>query len=330
VGLDPLFHRFRVTDRGDSERLFPQYFLRETAGNEKWIRLRPPFCLYPVYYPLRPADAARHRYHRRDFYQVVFVVGGSGSLAMRREPKHRALSTGEVLFLEPLLDAHFLPGARGLRMASYSFRPSALGYPDEILRERRLAEAYPLLQAFAPRETGPVAFRPSPSGFSTLLFHAFHGLEEFHRDPFGAVPPLILRLLLEWLAPRLPGNPSPKNRDSAVAGARIYLNEHFRERQSLASLSARFRLSPTYFSRRFNEETGMGLQAFLNRLRVAEARRLLVETRLPIHRIAGEVGYGSVGHFNAVFRDLMGRTPGACRAGRGGRGAARPHQSMGA
>jgi AraC-like DNA-binding protein len=47
----------------------------------------------------------------------------------------------------------------------------------------------------------------------------------------------------------------------------------------------------------------------LNRIRLAEARRLLASTDLGIAEIAFKVGYGNIPHFNRVAKDAWGRTP---------------------
>lgn len=59
---------------------------------------------------------------------------------------------------------------------------------------------------------------------------------------------------------------------------------------------------------------GEGFKAVLNRLRLEEAKRLLEETDLQVSEIAFKVGYGNVSHFNRVFRERFGGSPGGMRA----------------
>lgn len=53
--------------------------------------------------------------------------------------------------------------------------------------------------------------------------------------------------------------------------------------------------------------------AFLNHYRIAEARKRLVESHLPVLSIALDVGYGSIASFNRAFKDIVGLTPTAYR-----------------
>lgn len=61
--------------------------------------------------------------------------------------------------------------------------------------------------------------------------------------------------------------------------------------------------------------SGLMFKAYLNRVRGEAARKLLLETDLPVAEVAQRVGYGSVPHFNRVFRELYETTPTALREG---------------
>ena len=65
--------------------------------------------------------------------------------------------------------------------------------------------------------------------------------------------------------------------------------------------------------------SGLLFKAYLNKVRGEAARKLLLETDLPIAEISQRVGYGSTPHFNRVFKDLFETTPTALRE--------RPNQS---
>jgi transcriptional regulator GlxA family with amidase domain len=58
-------------------------------------------------------------------------------------------------------------------------------------------------------------------------------------------------------------------------------------------------------------------------LRLARARRLLRDTDYSVVDVAGETGWRSLAHFNAVFRQRTGLTPSAYREQARSRDAAR-------
>ncbi len=62
------------------------------------------------------------------------------------------------------------------------------------------------------------------------------------------------------------------------------------------------------------DHTGQTLRGYLNTLRLAEAKRLLVETDLAANDIAYRVGYGTSAHFHRVFKETERVTPMEYRA----------------
>jgi len=63
--------------------------------------------------------------------------------------------------------------------------------------------------------------------------------------------------------------------------------------------------------------TGRTVQEWIGERRIAEARRLLVETDLAVEEVGRRVGYRDPGYFVRPFRRAQGTTPlGWRRAGR--------------
>ena len=62
-------------------------------------------------------------------------------------------------------------------------------------------------------------------------------------------------------------------------------------------------------SRLVNAHYGMSLPQVFNERRVAEAKRMLSETSLPVAAIARDVGFNSLATFNRVFREITGHSP---------------------
>lgn len=67
--------------------------------------------------------------------------------------------------------------------------------------------------------------------------------------------------------------------------------------------------SKPYFSRYFSVVTGMTFSSYLNIIRVAEAVSMLEEGKLTVSEIALASGFGTIRHFNRVFRELTGYSP---------------------
>ena len=61
--------------------------------------------------------------------------------------------------------------------------------------------------------------------------------------------------------------------------------------------------------RRFKAATGSTLIAYLQNLRVEEAKRLLESGQKPVDEISEEAGYSDTSFFRRVFKRLTGLTP---------------------
>lgn len=80
--------------------------------------------------------------------------------------------------------------------------------------------------------------------------------------------------------------------------------------QDMADIAA---VSPYHFNRIFRSLTGTPPLRFLYALRLAEAKKLLLRTKMSITSICFEVGYNSLGTFSTRFKELVGTTPTSVR-----------------
>jgi AraC family transcriptional regulator len=98
-------------------------------------------------------------------------------------------------------------------------------------------------------------------------------------------------------------------RRQAVRRAILSLRSRLDESFSLTAMAALAFASRFHFNRFFHEVTGIPPCQFLYALRLDEAKRLLLMTRLKVADICYEVGYNSLGTFTRRFRDLVGVSP---------------------
>lgn len=101
---------------------------------------------------------------------------------------------------------------------------------------------------------------------------------------------------------------------SSMQKVRSHLEIHFREPLRIANLSKVVGVSPATFSRWFKKANGVGLEPYLQELRLNEARKLLSTGGLPIQKVARACGFKSRSHFVRLFRKRTGKTPTRFRA----------------
>lgn len=78
---------------------------------------------------------------------------------------------------------------------------------------------------------------------------------------------------------------------------------------SLKELAGKYEVSESTLSRFFKKEVGLGLNAYLTKLRIETAKKLLSETEDTIKEIAAAAGYNDINNFNRRFKSSVGCTP---------------------
>jgi AraC-like DNA-binding protein len=79
---------------------------------------------------------------------------------------------------------------------------------------------------------------------------------------------------------------------------------------SLEELGRLVGCSAFYLSRQFSEATGLTIQQFLRQARLEHAAELLRTGKSNVTEAALAVGYNSLSHFSAAFREMFGCCPG--------------------
>ncbi len=97
--------------------------------------------------------------------------------------------------------------------------------------------------------------------------------------------------------------------DDRFGALHAWINKHLAEDISLAVLARQAGMSERSFSRRYLEETGITPTRAVEQLRLEAARRLLLESRLPVKRISQRCGFGSEETMRRSFMRLLAVTP---------------------
>lgn len=92
-----------------------------------------------------------------------------------------------------------------------------------------------------------------------------------------------------------------------------YLTRNYRQQISLEQLARQLNYSPQYISRKFKEQTGSSPMDYIVRLRLDEARALLLSATASLQEIAAYVGYPDLMYFSRMFKKHTGITPGQYR-----------------
>lgn len=264
-----------------------------------------------------PGPPRAGRPHSHDFVVLSYFESPGGCFALRdqrwsvRAGDVLLLSPGEVIAYES--DPHAPEPANGWGVF---FLTDAFGSSSSGVRLSW--RAHPLLFPFVGGAAGaaqrlhvPPDERPAWSARMV----AFH--EELHRSDSGhheAVKAHLTLLLVEvarlartvTAALEVPDDPLL----TQVFGV---IEQRYREAISLSDVASAIRLTPGHLTTVVRQRTGRTVLEWITERRMAEARRLLVQTDLPVGDVGRRVGYRDPAYFTRSFRRVHDTTPSGWR-----------------
>jgi transcriptional regulator GlxA family with amidase domain len=122
---------------------------------------------------------------------------------------------------------------------------------------------------------------------------------------------------LQWhhdgLAPYMVFEGRTDHGDAEILTAQQWLTQHFPVANPVEEMIKRSRLAERTFKRRFVHATGLTPIAYVQRLRIEDAKRRLEQTDAPVDEISWRVGYEDPAFFRRLFKRTTGVAPGAYR-----------------
>jgi len=94
-----------------------------------------------------------------------------------------------------------------------------------------------------------------------------------------------------------------------ITRARRFIEANFRKTIPLAVVANQAGMSMFYFCKRFKCVTGVHFTHYVKRVRVEQAKSLLLNQNYRVSEIAYEVGFQSLTHFNRAFKTIAGQSP---------------------
>ena len=95
-------------------------------------------------------------------------------------------------------------------------------------------------------------------------------------------------------------------RQNFMNNVNTFLMEHLSEDLSIERLMDEFQVSRNKLYDSTTSYLGVGIAEHIRNLRINEAKRLLIETTLPIHVISDKVGFNDYNYFCRIFKKMAG------------------------
>jgi AraC-like DNA-binding protein len=266
--------------------------------------LEPEFPLRVLEYQTAPDDLM----HSHDYLEVALCLEGTGrfKFGQHEDP----IEPGDV-FLIDNCEAHVAVPDEGVRMRLLLalFLPEFLAAPgcrpfdsayltpfqDDGGGTRRIRHDSALAQ-----ELVPILFE---------LKMAAEGGNTSDRYLIDANLRRFLGVVIKRRGQETPHSESAADVQQQLSPALAYVADHFREAITLEKVAETLHLSSSRARHLFKDVTTVGFKEYVTKLRLVEAKHLLLNTDTNICEIASAVGYTNVYQFYKVFNRYTQMSP---------------------
>jgi AraC-like DNA-binding protein len=257
-------------------------------------------------------DALRDHSHVHDFLVLAYFDRGRGALRVDR--REWPIADGDVFVIAPgeVVGAGRAEGLERSTAWAVFFAPEVLQphEPRAFLSWR----THPLLFPFVGASAGGAQRLRVPSVQRASWSERFAALEDelrHRRDGYNEAVLAQLTLLLVSIS-RLTADVAGHLRvrdEPLLAAVFKCIEAGYRRPISLADVAAEVGMSPGHLTTVVGRKTGRTVQQWIAERRLADARRLLVETDLTVAAIGETVGYKDPSYFVRTFRRAHALTP---------------------
>ncbi len=254
--------------------------------------------------------------HAHDFPGLAYFERGGGSL--RADDREWAVEDGDLYVVAPgaVMGVGSTPGLAEAEGWAVYFTPEALGpdVPGAFLAWR----THPLLFPFVRGTAGGLPRLRVAATDRARWWELCAALERELRersDGYEAAALAHLTLLLvevSRLAVDVVGD-LKLNDEPLLAEVFACIEARYQDGISLSDVARAVNLSPGHLTTVVRRKTGRTVQQWIGEQRMAQARRMLVETDQPVEHVGRQVGIPDAVYFGRSFRRAHGVTPLAWR-----------------
>ena len=248
--------------------------------------------------------------HQHSYFELVYVL--QGSAVRKMTDAQISVSAGDYYVSNPLV-AHGYEDIQEFEIISCLFLPESC---DTALKDCPSISSLLSDQVlrFGVAVDMPIADRVFHDTDGSVR-RLFKKMEREYADRATGYMEMLRCYLIQALV-RAVRACEALSSNNAVTAVMKYLKDHYAEPLSLNTLSQLAGYTPQYLSSLFSDDVGISIQEFLQRLRVEEACKLLIQTQLSTAEVAAAVGYQDTRHFSKLFRRFQGISPKEYRKGK--------------
>lgn len=233
--------------------------------------------------------------HFHNFYEIFYLLSGKCHYLLK-ENVYR-LEKGDLVFIAP----------EDLHHSIYKE-----GENCEVFVICFKKENLPLMEGYTPQSfmgSVPALYQEHFDSLLARMFSEYAQIDEYSDLFINAYLQELLLMLMRHSVMAAKEPDLLNTKDADILSATKYIYKNFRHPMTLEEVSAVASLSPTYFSKKFKQTTGMGFKEYLNYVRLKHAQTALLTTDNTITDIALECGFNDSNYFKDLFKKVYGKSP---------------------
>ena len=244
------------------------------------------------------------REHCHDFYQLVYIVAGGGTISIGG--KDTEAKEGDIFFLKPNVSHSFY--CKTGAMTTYELKFDILS--PEL---KTIMENY------------PVKVTDEGGGVRDILLTVIsegNKKSSYYKPVITLCVTQMIYVLArkkERLSKSRRLSPKPVLEDTgkepaAIEKARQYIEDNYLQKITLHDLAVQCMLSEAHLCREFTKKFHMSPIKYINFLRLERAKELLAATEMTITEVSEAVGFSGLHYFSRYFTKVEKLTPYEYRA----------------
>ena len=234
--------------------------------------------------------------HWHDYYEFEIILDGAGEIICNN--KSYPIKPGMVSFVTPL-DFHEIHMKNKVHELCIQFSPGSIS--KEVLSEFQNVKN-PIFYC-SEEETDRTRILINLLKNNTI--QGLSGNEYLSR----ILESILISFKNEFETSHSEHEQSP----TSIQKALLYMHSHFKENPKMGEVAKMLYLNENYFCTLFKEHIGETYKDYLKKLKLEHAKKLIINTDIPLTQISLECGYYSHSNFNRDFKKFFGFSPSEMR-----------------
>lgn len=247
--------------------------------------------------------------HRHDHIDFFFQVEKNSCFSI--DGKEIRMEPGDVLLINLRVPHSLISSDEGALQIHLAGRPEFFEKALHMLQERRVGAELLLNMMWENGQTsGYTHFHLQKSRFLNNLIENLAAVvsDEKGTDSLSQYTMGIIMLYLSSKMEHANKDASRTYKDTIVEETLRYIDIQYRT-ASLSQMAEEFHQPLPVLSKMIKQETGMTFRELLMNKRFEKAALLLIETNLPVEKVAVNIGYENQSYFHLQFKKRYGVTP---------------------